>query len=355
MVKTKSIAMDITFSKFRPGFLLLVMIGWGHFLLAQHTFSIAAVDPVTGEVGSAGATCLSNSDCGGCGGAVVISQLTPGKGAINAQASVCIPNSNALNGNGQINMGQSASQTLAYLLGNDACSAGDTSNRQYGIATLDGNMMPDVAAFTGSNALGYAGQRVGATYAIQGNILLGPEILDSMEARFNASAGQPLCDRLMEALQGANVPGADSRCLSNGTSSKSSYIRVAKPGDGVFIWLNLVLSEVPPGVEPIDSLNTVFTEWKLLNGLQTPRPPQLDIYPSPTRDRFRVQIPEAYLAGGTVKVYNELGQLVHQEKITAGNDAVDLRASAWKGSGVYLVAVELEGLPERSTGKVLVW
>ena len=44
-------------------------------LSAQHTFSIVAVDPVTGEVGSAGATCLNNSSCGGCGGAVIISQL----------------------------------------------------------------------------------------------------------------------------------------------------------------------------------------------------------------------------------------------------------------------------------------
>lgn len=335
--------------------LLLLLLLAGFHLQAQHTFSIAAVDPITGEVGSAGATCLSNSDCGGCGGAVIISQLTPGKGAINAQASVCIPNTNALNGNGQINMGQNASQTLAYLLSNDACNAGDTSNRQYGIATMDGNLIPDIASFTGSGALNYAGQRTGPTYAIQGNILLGPQILDSMEARFNASAGLPLCDRLMAALQGANVPGADSRCLSNGTSSKSAYIKVAKPGDGVFIWLSLVLSEVPPGVEPIDSLNTVFDDWKLLNGLQAPRPVQLDIYPSPTKDKFRVQLADVGMMGGVVKVYDELGKLVHQRSVEAGVDSILLNAQDWKGAGVYLVAFETAGQAERMTGKVLVW
>ena len=67
-------------------------------------------------------------------------------------------------------------------------------------------------------------------YSIQGNILLGAEILDSMEARFLAATG-PLSDRLMACLQGANVPGADSRCLANGTSSLSAFVRVAKPGD----------------------------------------------------------------------------------------------------------------------------
>ncbi|MEM1218596.1 MAG: secretion protein, partial [Bacteroidota bacterium] len=52
----------------------------GSFLLAQHTFSIVAVDVATGEVGSAGATCLTSDDCGGCGGAVIISDLVPGRG-----------------------------------------------------------------------------------------------------------------------------------------------------------------------------------------------------------------------------------------------------------------------------------
>ena len=76
----------------------------------------------------------------------------------------------------------------------------------------------------------YKNHIVGPNYAIQGNILSGQAILDSMEARFLATPG-PLADKLMAALQGANVPGADTRCLANGTSSLSAFLRVAKPND----------------------------------------------------------------------------------------------------------------------------
>ncbi len=45
---------------------------------AQHTFSIVAVDPFTGEVGSAGASCIANS--------YIISDIHPGYGVIHTQA-----------------------------------------------------------------------------------------------------------------------------------------------------------------------------------------------------------------------------------------------------------------------------
>lgn len=337
--------------------LTLVISGFafGFNLPAQHTFSIVAVDPVTGEVGSAGATCLNNSNCGGCGGARIISQLTPGKGAINAQASVCIPNSNALVGNNSIANGLSASQVLADLLANDNCGSGDTSNRQYGIVTLDSSIIPEVVAFTGSSALSFAGHRTGPTYAIQGNILIGEHVLDSMESRYLASAGQPLCDRLMEALQGANIPGADSRCLSQGVSSLSSYIKVAKPTDGVFIWLNLSLTEVPPGVEPIDSLNSLFDDWKLINGLDDPSPSRLDIFPNPTRDQFKVAIPDQLALGGMVSVYDQQGKMVYTREFADGEKEVLLDARDWLGAGMYLIAVEAKEQSLRMTGKVLVY
>ncbi|MBL8007830.1 MAG: hypothetical protein JNJ56_09880, partial [Ignavibacteria bacterium] len=45
----------------------------------QDTFSIAAVDPVTGEVGSAGASCVA--------GSIILSDVHPGRGVIHTQAS----------------------------------------------------------------------------------------------------------------------------------------------------------------------------------------------------------------------------------------------------------------------------
>ena len=55
-------------------------------------------------------------------------------------------------------------------------------------------------------------------------------MLDSMEAGF-LKPGLTFPEKLMRALQGANRPGADSRCLSDGISSRSAYLRIAMPDD----------------------------------------------------------------------------------------------------------------------------
>ena len=233
--------------------------------LSQHTFSIVAVDPATGEVGSAGASCI-----GGLVGVDIISGILPGRGGINAQAWVCIPNSNLNNGLNRMDMGDSPQQVLDWLFDNDSCSAHnfDTAYRQYGMVDFDGSNNPRSAAFTGHSADDYKGQVTGSNYSIQGNILLGQQILDSMEARFLSTSGE-LADKLMAALQGANVPGADTRCLIGGTSSLSSYIKLAKPSDtqGNF-YLDIVIKSVPPGVEPIDTLQTRFDAWKNAMGVR---------------------------------------------------------------------------------------
>ena len=51
-----------------------------------------------------------------------------------------------------------------------------------------------------------------------------------MENQFLSTDGS-LSDKLMASLQGANIAGADTRCLDDGTSSLSAFIRVANPHD----------------------------------------------------------------------------------------------------------------------------
>ncbi len=231
------------------------------FLIGQHTFSIVAVDTITGEIGSAGATCLTSADCNDCGGAVIINQLIPGVGAVNAQATVCLPNTNATFVADQLRSGLSATDALNLVLSNDQCQFGNTADRQYGIVSYDGDDNLDIASYTGDGALSHAGHRSGTLYSIQGNILLGPEILDSMEARFIRSEGWPLKDRLMEAMQGANVVGADSRCAPDGLSSKSSFLRVAALGDPEGEpYAEAIVESTDPGVDPIDSLQTLVDD-----------------------------------------------------------------------------------------------
>ena len=83
-------------------------------------------------------------------------------------------------------------------------------HRQLGLVAADSQ-----ASFTGRSCLAWAGgvsgRDAGGGYAIQGNILTGPEVLAAMERAWLASAGQPLADRLVAALLAGDEAGGDSR------------------------------------------------------------------------------------------------------------------------------------------------
>ena len=54
--------------------------------------------------------------------------------------------------------------------------------------------------------------------------------LENMENQFLDTDGD-LSQKLMAALQGANIPGADIRCIDDSLSSLSAFIRLAKHDD----------------------------------------------------------------------------------------------------------------------------
>ncbi|MDQ3141634.1 MAG: DUF1028 domain-containing protein [Bacteroidota bacterium] len=240
--------------------LLAFLLFESSFLLGQHTFSIVAVDTITGEVGSAGATCLSVDREGYQ--ALIISDVIPGKGAIHTQAywhSV-----NQLNARQKVLEGLNGSQTIQWLIANDVQR--NPTIRQYGIALFDSLKVPNAAGHTGVNCDNEKKHVSKRFYSIQGNILIGNYVIDSMEARFLRAKGS-LADRLMESMLGALIPGADERCLPEGLSSRSSFIRVAKPTDSENnLYLDINVASVTPGVDPIDSLHTLYKNWKQTTG-----------------------------------------------------------------------------------------
>ena len=228
---------------------------------AQDTFSIVAVDLATGQVGSAGATCLDDNQI--AGGAVIISDVIPDVGAIHTQSYWIPANQNAAHDQ-VVDNGLSPEELMAWLEDNDA--ENNPAVRQYGMADLVTGSAR-AAAFTGDNCFDWKGHIVGENYAIQGNILLGEEILTQMEAGFLETDGT-LAERLMASLQGANVAGADTRCLDEGVSSRSAFLRVAYPGDNPdALTLDLVVSLTPFGVEPIDVLQEEFNAWNGTTGV----------------------------------------------------------------------------------------
>ena len=244
---------------------------------SQDTFSIIAVDPNTGEVGAAGATCLFNQNDGIID---IISSLIPGKGGILSQAYVCVPNINLQNGIDQMNNGLSPDEIIDWLVENDQCNALSFYYRQYGIVDFDENGNVRTAGYTGTFADNYKEDRQGDTYSIQGNILLDQSVIDNMENNFNNTEGS-LAEKLMSAMQGANFAGADSRCLDEGTSSATAFLIVYQPDD--FVGqpsLELNVGSQQPGVEPINILQDMFDNYLSLDGNNDEQ--MVKLFPNPS-------------------------------------------------------------------------
>jgi uncharacterized Ntn-hydrolase superfamily protein len=95
--------------------------------------------------------------------------------------------------------------------------------RQVGIVDVDGG----AATYTGHACLDWAGGVTGDGFAIQGNILVGPEVVDAMQAAFEATDPElPLSRRLLAALQAGDAVGGDKR------GRQSAALLVVKEGAG---------------------------------------------------------------------------------------------------------------------------
>jgi uncharacterized Ntn-hydrolase superfamily protein len=318
--------------------LLILLVSFTPILLfSQHTFSIVAVDTVTGEIGSAGATCGDSIIWPGTPGAKIISQIFPGKGGIHTQASYIKANAN--NAATRMKAGDSPQEIIDWLKTNDIGS--NPKVRQYGIVDYN-SMGARSAAFTGEDCFDYKNHIVGPNYAIQGNIILGQYILDSMEARFNNTQGC-LSDKLMAAMQGANVVGADSRCTSEGTSSLSAFLRVAKPTDHPdTLFLDINVAGTGTGVEPIDVLQTRYNNWKLththdcspvtnLNKIAGVNE-QIIVYPNPSNGAAIIQFNSVEVR--KIEVLDALGRVIREMNVSDQSNDIQIENLS---SGIYFL------------------
>ena len=123
--------------------------------VAIATFSMVAVDPVTQEVGSVGASCVA--------GSIIISDVHPGLGVIHTQAWWRAQNQNYARN--LMDQGHSPEAIIDSLVANDA--QGNPTIRQYGIVDLvEGGRS---AGYTGVNCGDYKNHNLAPTYAIAGN------------------------------------------------------------------------------------------------------------------------------------------------------------------------------------------
>jgi uncharacterized Ntn-hydrolase superfamily protein len=115
---------------------------------------------------------------------------------------------------------KTARETLDLLI------AGDDrrEERQVGIVDAAGGS----ATFTGSHCMSWAGGIAADGYAIQGNILAGPQVTADMEKAWLASVGEAsLVRRLVAALRAGDLAGGDRRGRQSAAvlvvSSKAGY------------------------------------------------------------------------------------------------------------------------------------
>jgi uncharacterized Ntn-hydrolase superfamily protein len=118
-----------------------------------------------------------------------------------------------------LRQGLTAQQVLDQLLAEDTFPRKDA--RQVAIVDAKGN----VAVFTGDAANAWRGHVTGKTWSAQGNILVGPHVVEAMGRAFE-STNDELAEKLYAALKAGDDAGGDSR------GRQSASILVVRKGGG---------------------------------------------------------------------------------------------------------------------------
>lgn len=239
--------------------------------LDMTTWSIAAMDPATGAVGVAMASCVPET----FGDAVAA--LVPGVGVAATQAAWDLENRDRVYA--ALREGLGAQAVI------DQVTAADTSTarRQYGVVTLRGGDV-EIAGFTGDGTSDWAGIHSSLDMAVtaQGNTLVSEAVVaDALNAflREEGSGRNTLADRLMRALEAGSAAGGDIRCNRDGIASTAAtaVILVARGDDEPYATANigetdqgtdaapwLAISHTTPreGPNPIVEVRRRFDDWR---------------------------------------------------------------------------------------------
>lgn len=133
--------------------------------------------------------------------------------------------------------------------------AGDRGREQRQVGLID--MKGRTAAHTGKENGAWAGSRQGRHYTVQGNILVGPEVVDAVAAAFESTEGLgvPLAERLIDALDAGHRKGGDRRW----GLFQSAALRVADPKDPGRGGDHLSVSiDVGEHAQPIEEVRRIY-------------------------------------------------------------------------------------------------
>jgi uncharacterized Ntn-hydrolase superfamily protein len=246
-----------------------------------------------------------------------------------------------------LKQGQSAEEALRTVLATDTIP----EDRQVGVIDKNGK----AASHTGTTTNAWAGHKTAPYVAVQGNILTGPEVVDSMLAVFQRTEG-PLAERLMSALEAGENAGGDNR-----GKQSAAIIVVTERGGYLGVDDRLVDLKVVDNSEPVKELRRQYELWQYAFmapaylRLADEKPDKGEMYLAKTYSLMRKALASEVTSP---EVYNSLAwefalrQKYPEETLEAALKAhglapedaniMDTVAEAYYAAGNYETAVEWE-------------
>jgi uncharacterized Ntn-hydrolase superfamily protein len=264
------------------------------------TYSIAACDLERGEwgVGVQSKFLAAGS---------IVPWAEPGVGAVATQA-LANPRYGP-DGLALLRDGLSADETIAALV--DADEGRD--DRQVGVVDAQGR----AATYTGKACLDWAGGKTGPGYAAQGNILVSEETVAGLMHGFEANAGRPLAERIVEALAAAQLAGGDRR------GQQAAGLLVVRK-DGGYGGMDDVLVDlrVDDHSEPVAELKRLYGMHQLLFG-KTPDDEWLPVDDA-LAEELRARLAALGFADPSLeKSFNQWAGTANLEDRVTGVDRID--------------------------------
>jgi len=202
------------------------------------TFSIVAFDPKTKDLGVA-----VESKFVAVGAVVPFARSGVGAVATQSYANTAYgPKALAM-----MKRGLAPKEVLKKLVATDK----DATQRQVALVDARGR----AASYTGKGCIAWAGHLVGSSYACQGNLLAGEEVVKAMSRTFEVTQGD-LPVRLLAALSAGQRAGGDRR----GQQSAALLVVREAGGYGGFNdrWVDVRVDDHP---QPIEELIRAFNVY----------------------------------------------------------------------------------------------
>jgi len=176
--------------------------------------------------------------------------------------------------------GVSAANTVRALVAGDG---GPVAQRQVGVVGPDG----EGGTFTGPGCHPWAGGTAGDGYAVQGNMLAGPQVVDAMQVAWLASVAEARpAYRLLAALRAGDLAGGDRR------GRQSAALLVVAKGMGYGgtsdVWVDLRVDDHPDPVAELTRLLDLHTLY-----FERPDPATLLPLSGPVAEEVRTRLAKA--------------------------------------------------------------